>query len=151
VHLLRGDATDLQGECRRYDAAIAKYGGIDLCVLGLGANGHIAFNEPGCSWEIRTHVVQLASATRAVQKRPTEPDWPVPESGITLGIRNLLEARNILLLDIRFQQTCGARFVSSRCRRSGLARHESAATPPRHDDRAMRAFRLIDCLPQRAP
>jgi glucosamine-6-phosphate deaminase len=96
VHLLRGDAADLEGECRRYDAAIAQCGGIDLCVLGLGANGHIAFNEPGCSWDNHTHVVQLAPATRAV--RPTEPDWRVPESGITLGIRNLLEARHILLL-----------------------------------------------------
>ena len=98
VRLLRGDAADLQDECRRYDAAIAQCGGIDLCVLGLGANGHIAFNEPGCSWDERTHVVQLANATRAVQQRPSEPDWRVPKSGITLGIGNLLEARRILLL-----------------------------------------------------
>ena len=46
IRLLRGDAADLTAECRDYDEAVARAGGIDLAILGLGANGHIAFNEP---------------------------------------------------------------------------------------------------------
>lgn len=89
VRLLRGDAVDLAAECRDYDAALAACGGLDLGVLGLGTNGHIAFNEPGSSWDERTHVVQLSQSTNP---------WPMPREGITLGIRSLLDARQILLL-----------------------------------------------------
>ena len=65
VRLLRGDAPDPQAECDDYERAIAQLGGIDLCVLGLGENGHIAFNEPGSAWDTRTRVVELAASTRA--------------------------------------------------------------------------------------
>jgi len=104
VRLLRGDAADLPAECRSYDAALAACGGIDLCVLGLGANGHIAFNEPGTAWDLRTHVVRLTERTRAAQQpltptaRPGAELWRCPTHGITLGIRTLLESRKILLL-----------------------------------------------------
>jgi glucosamine-6-phosphate deaminase len=103
VRLLRGDAADLQDECRRYDAALAACGGIDLCVLGLGVNGHIAFNEPGSLWNQRTHVVQLSPATRAShtlasrEQQAADP-WQIPTCGITMGIGSLLESRHILLL-----------------------------------------------------
>jgi glucosamine-6-phosphate deaminase len=98
VRLLRGDAADLQGECNDYDAALAACGGIDLCVLGLGTNGHIAFNEPGASWDRRTHIVQLSQSIRADHARQAASPWKIPNRGITLGISNLLEARDILLL-----------------------------------------------------
>lgn len=98
VRLLRGDAPDLNAECRYYDAAIAACGGIDLCVLGLGSNGHIAFNEPGTSWEQRSHVARLAQSTRAAQAGEFGGEWRVPTHGITLGIRTLREARHVLLL-----------------------------------------------------
>jgi glucosamine-6-phosphate deaminase len=93
VRLLRGDVADIALECRAYDAAIAECGGIDLCVLGLGANGHVAFNEPGTPWELRTHVAHLSESTRAAQG-----SWNVPHRGVTMGIATLLEARRILLL-----------------------------------------------------
>ena len=108
VRLLRGDAADIALECRAYDAALADCGGIDVCVLGLGANGHVAFNEPGTPWDIRTHVADLSESTRAAQRSPVqlravpphraEDGWQVPDRGVTMGIATLREARQILLL-----------------------------------------------------
>jgi glucosamine-6-phosphate deaminase len=97
VRLLRGDTADLNAECRYYDAAITACGGIDVCVLGLGSNGHIAFNEPGASWDQRTHVARLAQSTRGAQSSQVG-DWQIPTHGITMGIRTLREARHVLLL-----------------------------------------------------
>ena len=83
---------------RRYERAIAARGGLDLCVLGLGENGHIAFNEPG-------HALRHAHACDALGLRHPRAaragGWEaaaVPTHGITLGIRNVLEARQVLLL-----------------------------------------------------
>lgn len=98
VRLLRGDAPDLDAECRAYDEALAQCGGIDLCILGLGVNGHVAFNEPGSSWDLRTHVVRLSQATLGVHQRQAGVPWEIPEYGLTMGIKTLLEARHILLL-----------------------------------------------------
>jgi glucosamine-6-phosphate deaminase len=93
VHRLRGDGPDLEKECRRYDAQLAACGGLDLAILGLGANGHIAFNEPGSSWNSRTHVVALAPQTRSAL-----PEGFQPSQGITMGIETIRAARRILLL-----------------------------------------------------
>jgi glucosamine-6-phosphate deaminase len=98
VRLLRGDAPDMGIECRDYDAALADCGGIDLCILGLGVNGHIAFNEPGSSWDLRTHAVHLSHATRAAHERQARVRWTIPEWGVTMGIKTVLESRHILLL-----------------------------------------------------
>jgi glucosamine-6-phosphate deaminase len=98
VRLLRGDAADLEVECRDYDTEIDQSGGIDLCVLGLGANGHVAFNEPGSPWNQRTHIVELSQSTRASHADDAAASWQIPTRGITLGIQNLLETRDILLL-----------------------------------------------------
>ena len=61
----RRQAADLDGACARYEREIAAAGGLDLCVLGIGGNGHIAFNEPGSPFDSRTRVVDLAEETRA--------------------------------------------------------------------------------------
>jgi glucosamine-6-phosphate deaminase len=98
VRLLRGDAADIEAECRDYDAAISDCGGVDLCVLGLGVNGHVAFNEPGSAWDLRTHIVHLSHATRAAHERQASVPWNIPAWGITMGIKTLIEARHILLL-----------------------------------------------------
>jgi glucosamine-6-phosphate deaminase len=98
VRLLRGDAADLEAECRDYDAAIDACGGIDLCVLGLGTNGHIAFNEPGSAWDRRTHIVPLSPAIRAEHQRQARSAWETPSRGITIGIQDVLAARQVLLL-----------------------------------------------------
>ena len=98
VRLLQGDAADIEAECRAYDAAVSDCGGLDLCVLGLGVNGHVAFNEPGSAWDLRTHVVHLSHATRAAHERQASVPWRIPDWGITMGIKTLLESRHILLL-----------------------------------------------------
>ncbi|MEM3433927.1 MAG: glucosamine-6-phosphate deaminase [Candidatus Methanomethyliaceae archaeon] len=92
------ETQDPQGECERYENLIAKAGGFDLVVLGLGVNGHIAFNEPGTPFESRTHVAILAPETRlrlAVDFGGIE---LVPAKAITVGIRTIMNARAILLL-----------------------------------------------------
>lgn len=98
VRLLRGDAPDMEAECRDYDASLADGGGIDLCILGLGVNGHIAFNEPGSPWNLRTHVVNLSPATRAAHERQAQVPWNIPTRGVTMGVKTVMESRHILLL-----------------------------------------------------
>ena len=98
MRLLRPDAPDLQAECRDFEAEIAQSGGLDLAILGLGNNGHIAFNEPGAPWDGRTQVVQLDAATRAQHRGQIGEGWDIPEQGITMGIATIRAARAVLLL-----------------------------------------------------
>lgn len=65
----KGDVSDLEQECQDYEAMIRKAGQVDLQVLGLGLNGHIGFNEPGTSFDSRTHVVDLDESTRKANAR----------------------------------------------------------------------------------
>lgn len=98
VRLLRGDAPDVEAECRHFDQAIAAAGGLDLAVLGLGSNGHVAFNEPGSDWDSITREVVLADTTRQAQHGLFDTDADVPRRGLTMGLRTIREARAILLL-----------------------------------------------------
>lgn len=98
THLPRGDAPDPKAEANRYEAAIRAAGGIDLQLLGLGANGHIGFNEPISSLGSRTRVKTLARRTVTDNARFFRPKEEVPHQAITMGIATILEAREILLL-----------------------------------------------------
>jgi glucosamine-6-phosphate deaminase len=98
IRLLQGNAADVDAECRDYDARIAQAGGLDLAILGLGVNGHIAFNEPGASWNSRTHVVTLDAQTRATHREQAGDAHMIPLQAITMGVATILEARRILLL-----------------------------------------------------
>jgi glucosamine-6-phosphate deaminase len=82
--------------CSWMDAAIAEAGGLDLVILGLGANGHVGMNEPGSAADSPTRVVELAPSTReaSIGYGATEP----PTHGVTLGIATILAAREIWLL-----------------------------------------------------
>jgi glucosamine-6-phosphate deaminase len=97
VHVPEGSAPDPEAECERYEAAMAEAGGVDLCVLGIGRNGHIGFNEPGAPFDSRTRVVRLAESTRRVNAGDFE-GGRVPEKAITVGMRTIFESREILLL-----------------------------------------------------
>ena len=97
AHIPDGAAPDLDAECARYERAIAEAGGLALTFLGLGSNGHIAFNEPTTPWSSRTRVVELAPSTRAANA-PLFPGEPVPARAITMGIATILESRRIVLL-----------------------------------------------------
>jgi glucosamine-6-phosphate deaminase len=98
VRLLHGNASDLEAECRVYDRDLANENGLDLAVLGLGANGHLAFNEPGDDWGLGTHLVTLAESTRQAQLHLFGSDRHVPRLGLTMGIATLRAARAVLLL-----------------------------------------------------
>jgi len=94
-----GRAADLEAECDRYERAIASAGGLDLVLLGIGANGHIGFNEPGSVVTTRTHVAQLTRESLAANA------WlfgheidRVPSRAITMGIATILDARSIVLV-----------------------------------------------------
>ncbi len=85
-------------ECQHYEELIALAGGIDLQILGLGANGHIGFNEPGTSFASMTHVVELAEATRKANAK-FFPDFnDVPTHAITAGIATIMKSKRIILL-----------------------------------------------------
>ena len=78
------------------DAHCRDYGGVDLSLLGIGVNGHIAFNEPGAPTDSSTRLVQLAESTR---KRPGFPQGPdAPTAGITVGIKTILQSRQIIVM-----------------------------------------------------
>ncbi|HUP25654.1 MAG TPA: 6-phosphogluconolactonase [Thermoanaerobaculia bacterium] len=85
---------DLEAECRRYDAALAAAGGLDLAVLGLGADGHVAYNLPGPPRD-ESHVVTLPDALADALGLPEE--WR-PLRAITMGLGNLRGARSLLVL-----------------------------------------------------
>jgi glucosamine-6-phosphate deaminase len=97
VHVPDGSAPDPEAECERYEAAIREAGGADLCVLGIGRNGHIGFNEPGAPFDSRTRVVRLSESTRLVNAADFEENR-APEKAITVGMATVFEAREILLL-----------------------------------------------------
>lgn len=97
VHVPEGNAPDPEAECERYESAMAEAGGVDLCVLGIGRNGHIGFNEPGAPFDSRTRVVRLSETTRLVNAGDFE-DNRAPERAITVGMGTIFESREILLL-----------------------------------------------------
>lgn len=93
-----GQAENLDDFCRDYTASIQKYGGIDLQLLGVGGNGHIGFNEPGTPFDSRCHVVQLSERTRLDNSRFFAENAIVPAYAITMGMQDIMEAREILLI-----------------------------------------------------
>lgn len=98
THIPDGTANDLQEECRRYEQFIKEHGGIDLQILGIGQNGHIGFNEPGTSFDSRTHIIQLADSTRKANSRFFDSLEDVPAQAITMGIASIMESKEIYLL-----------------------------------------------------
>lgn len=99
IGFLNGTATDLIAECRRYEDAIDASGGIDLQILGIGANGHIGFNEPADGLCANTHIAHLQPETREGNAQRFGGDWTrVPERALSMGMSTILSARNIVLI-----------------------------------------------------
>jgi len=97
AHAPDARGVDLDAECARYEGAIVAAGGIDLCLLGVGGNGHIAFNEPGSPFDSRTRVVALADDSRAAVAGAFGGE-AVPTRALTIGIATILAARRCVLL-----------------------------------------------------
>jgi glucosamine-6-phosphate deaminase len=98
THLPDGRAADLEAECCRYEAAIAKFGGIDLQLLGVGRAGHIGFNEPLSALRSRTRVKALTPTTVEQNAEFFGGEDQVPRRAITMGVGTILDARRLLLL-----------------------------------------------------
>ena len=113
---IRGDAEDEAAECRRVAAALEAAGPIDLCILGLGLNGHLALNEPAESFDPFCHVATLSerSRTHPMLARTAAP----VRQGLTLGLGDILRARRILLM------------VSGAAKREPLARLAARRVTP---------------------
>lgn len=97
THVLNGLAKDAAEECAAYNRLIRGLGGIDLQLLGMGHNGHIAFNEPGDDFGLETHVVNLTESTIAANARFFASADEVPRHALSMGIKNIMNARRILI------------------------------------------------------
>ena len=97
VNLPDGLAKNIEDACQAYSDAIKVVGGLDLQLRGIGSNGHIGFNEPRTSFSSRTHVVQLAEQTRIDNGCFFTAQHEVPTHAITMGIQDILEAKEIIL------------------------------------------------------
>lgn len=93
-----GTAADLQAECERYEQVVADMGGVDIQLLGIGNNGHIAFNEPCGEFPEKTHVVDLTQSTIEANARFFESMDDVPKKALTMGIGTIMKAKKIVLM-----------------------------------------------------
>ncbi len=98
VHVPAGMADDVEEHCEWYEKRIEEAGGLDLQILGIGGNGHIAFNEPGSSLGSRTRIKTLTEKTRQDNARFFESIDQVPKYAITMGIGTIMDARKLILL-----------------------------------------------------
>ena len=99
VHILNGNAEDLEAECAAYEQAIADAGGIDLFMGGIGPNGHIAFNEPFSSLTSRTRIKSLTTDTIIANSRFFDNDVnKVPKTALTVGVGTVMDAKEVLIV-----------------------------------------------------
>lgn len=117
IHTLNGAARSPAEECARYERSLRRAGGIDLQVLGVGTNGHIAFNEPGKSLQAWTHQARLhADSRRADAELFDGRVTDVPRDALTMGIGTIMAARKIVLLATgRAKASAVAHMLSGRC------------------------------------
>jgi len=98
THVPNGLSEDLQRTCKEFEEAIKSSGGIDLQLLGIGSNGHIAFNEPGSPFNSRTRVVKVSEQTIKDNARFFKSIDEVPRQAISMGTGTIMETRKIILL-----------------------------------------------------
>ena len=93
-----GLAENVEEECMAYDSRIQDMGGIDLQLLGLGANGHIGFNEPGEALSVGTHLTDLKESTIEANARFFDSIDDVPRKAITMGLGGIMKAKKIMVI-----------------------------------------------------
>ena len=97
THVLKG-VGDYLAYANQYDDLIKSFGGIDLQILGIGSDGHIAFNEPGTSFDSLTHVAELAESTIVDNSRLFNDISEVPTKAVTMGLKSIMNAKKIVLI-----------------------------------------------------
>jgi glucosamine-6-phosphate deaminase len=98
INVPDGETNDPTAECADYDKKIEDSGGIGLQILGIGANGHIGFNEPSDSFSSQTLCVPLSEVTVRSNARFFESQDQVPRHALTMGVRNIMMCKKIILL-----------------------------------------------------
>lgn len=98
IYIPNGNLKNLKSECKNYDSLIEMKGGIDLQILGIGQNAHIGFNEPDVKFEAKTHKVKLDEETILANSRFFTSKEEVPRYAISMGIKNIMMAKKIVLL-----------------------------------------------------
>lgn len=98
INFLDGNADNLEKECKDYEMKIKNAGGIDIQLLGIGSNGHIAFNEPSDSFQRWSHVVKLKESTINDNSRFFNSIEDVPTHAVTMGIGSIMKAKRILII-----------------------------------------------------
>lgn len=99
IHMLDGNALDLEEECSLYETKIKKYGGIHLFLGGVGSDGHIAFNEPGSSLASCTRLKSLAYDTMLANARFFNGDInAVPRMALTVGVKTIMDAKEVVII-----------------------------------------------------
>lgn len=99
IHILNGNAKDLEAECKAYEEKIKAAGGIDLFIGGIGPDGHIAFNEPCSSLTSRTRIKTLTSDTIIANSRFFDNDVnKVPKHALTVGVGTVMDAKEVMIL-----------------------------------------------------
>lgn len=99
INILNGNAKDLAAECEAYEERIQSYGGIDLFLGGIGADGHIAFNEPFSSLSSRTRVKSLTYDTKVMNSRFFDGDVSkVPSNALTVGVKTVTDSKEVVVL-----------------------------------------------------
>ena len=99
VHILNGNAEDLEAECANYEKMIKEAGGVDLFMGGIGPDGHIAFNEPGSSLASRTRVKTLTTDTIIANSRFFDNDInQVPKTALTVGVGTVMDAKEVMIV-----------------------------------------------------
>ena len=98
IHIPNGMMKDPATECREYDKMVEEAGGIDLQLLGIGQNGHIAFNEPDSFFCYETHLTGLTASTIEANSRFFDSIDDVPKQAITMGLGTIMKAKKIVLL-----------------------------------------------------
>jgi glucosamine-6-phosphate deaminase len=98
IHTVPATALDPDAAVQAYEAELAALGGLQLAVLGLGPNGHIAYNEPGSTADSRTRTLQLTQQSIDQASAYWTPGTPTPSTAMTMGVATLLEAQRIVLI-----------------------------------------------------
>ncbi len=132
VNILNGNAKDLEKECADYEERIAQAGGIDLFMGGVGADGHIAFNEPCSSLVSRTRQKTLTQDTIIANSRFFDNDVnKVPKTALTVGVGTVMDARSVMIIVNGYKKAPALRGaveggVSHLCTVSALQMHPKA-------------------------